>query len=226
MESWPIVSVAHLNHYYGERTLRRQVLFDVSFEMDAGSVVVLTGPSGSGKSTLLTLIGALRSVQQGRVAVLGEQLDGAREGVLGRIRKGIGYVFQTHNLLRSLSAVQNVRLGLQLHGLGASEQRARSADMLQRVGLGAHIHSLPRQLSTGEKQRVAVGRALVHQPRLILADEPTASLDGKSGREIVDLMHQLAKQAGCAVLMVTHDHRILDIADRVLSLEDGRITGG
>jgi putative ABC transport system ATP-binding protein len=219
----PIV-IEYLNHYFGEGTLRRQVLFDISTEIQRGEVVILTGPSGSGKTTLLTLIGGLRSAQEGRLRVLGQELNGATERELVQVRQNMGYVFQAHNLLVGLPARSNVELALELHPeLSASERHARSLAMLEAVGLGELADKLPHQLSGGEKQRVAIARALVSQPKLILADEPTASLDKQAGRTVVELLHDLAKQQGCTVLLVTHDTRILDIADRIIHLDDGRL---
>lgn len=218
------VVIEHLNHYFGEGALRRQVLFDISTEIQRGEVVILTGPSGSGKTTLLTLIGGLRAAQEGRLRVLGQELNGATEHELVQVRQNMGYVFQAHNLLVGLPARSNVELALELHPeISTSDRRTRSLAMLQAVGLGARAEKLPHQLSGGEKQRVAIARALVSQPQLILADEPTASLDKQAGRTVVELLHDLAKQQGCTVLLVTHDTRILDIADRIIHVEDGRL---
>ncbi len=217
--------VARGVHYaYTSPEGTRPVLFDVDLEVHAGEVVVLTGPSGSGKTTLLTLIGALRSLQQGSVRVLGQELAGAPEGSRGQVRRGIGYVFQGHNLLESMSARENVLLSLELHPeLDAGERRRRADAMLAAVGLGTHLVNPPGQLSGGQRQRVAIARALAAGPQLVLADEPTASLDGHTGRAIAELLERLAREQGAAVLLVTHDHRIFDVADRVLHLEDGRL---
>jgi putative ABC transport system ATP-binding protein len=220
----PVITVNSVNHYYGGGALRKQVLFEVSTEVLPGEIVILTGPSGSGKTTLLTLAGALRSVEEGSVKVLGTELNGANPSTLVKIRENIGFIFQAHNLLDSLTACQNVQMSLGVGpSLGAGQARARSVEMLEAVGLGQRVNHYPDQLSGGQRQRVAIARALVRRPKIILADEPTAALDRKSGREVVELMQQLAKQQGCAILLVTHDNRILDIADRILTLEDGRI---
>jgi putative ABC transport system ATP-binding protein len=224
MDAAPI-QVANVDHYFGEGTLRKQILFDVSTELRAGEIVIVTGPSGSGKTTLLTLIGALRTVQQGSVRILGEELRGASASSVGRVRKQIGYVFQAHNLLSALTASQNVQMSLNLHpDLSRKEVRERAAAMLDAVGLGERRDHFPSQLSGGQKQRVAIARALAGRPRIILADEPTASLDKQSGRDVVTIMHDLAKKQGVTVLLVTHDNRILDVADRIIHLEDGRLS--
>jgi putative ABC transport system ATP-binding protein len=219
-----LVRIDALNHSFGEGELCRQVLFDVSAEIRAGEIVILVGPSGCGKTTLLTLIGALRSVQDGSVRVLGQELNGAEESDLVDVRRRIGYVFQAHNLLDSLSAAQNVQMALNVaercsHG----EAHRRCLDALEQVGLSDRAAYTADQLSGGQKQRVAIARALVNRPRIVLADEPTASLDRQSGRDVVELMQRLAKQQGSTVFLVTHDNRILDVADRILHLEDGRL---
>lgn len=219
----PIV-VEGLNHSFGKGALRKQILFDISTEIPKGEIVIVTGPSGSGKTTMLTLVGALRSAQDGTVRVLGEELCGAKARVLERVRKQIGFIFQQHNLLDALTAVQNVELGLRVSSRGRSGRRRKAAEMLDAVGLGDRIKHKPHQLSGGQRQRVAIARALVAQPAMLLADEPTASLDKQSGREVVDRMKVLAKQHGTTILLVTHDNRILDIADRIMHLEDGRLS--
>jgi len=223
----PLVVLERLNHSFGEGSLRRQILFDINVEIQAGEIVILTGPSGGGKTTLLSLIGGLRSVQEGSLQVLGQQLNGATEAALVSVRKQIGYVFQAHNLLDSLTALQNVQMALRLQPGYAEYSRKQAQgvcmEILGAVGLAERAHHLTRELSGGQKQRVAIARALVNNPQIILADEPTASLDRQSGRDIVNILQRLAKQHGCTVFLVTHDNRILDIADRLLNLEDGRL---
>jgi putative ABC transport system ATP-binding protein len=224
MTDSPIV-IENVSHWFGEGALRRQVLFDIDAVIRAGEVVILTGPSGSGKTTLLTLIGALRSTQRGNLRVLGHELRGASERTLTTVRKSTGYIFQAHNLLEALSVSQNVEMALQLHeGIPVVERERRAAAILGSVGLGEHIERRPSQLSGGQRQRVAIARALVGEPRILLADEPTAALDKETGRAVVRLIQQLAKERGVTVLLVTHDNRILDVADRILALEDGRLS--
>jgi putative ABC transport system ATP-binding protein len=220
----PCISVQRVNHSFGSASLRKQILFDISTEVYSGEIVITMGPSGSGKTTLLTLMGALRSVQEGSLTTLGRELNGASRQALIEVRRNIGFVFQAHNLLDSLTACQNVQMRLQLERVPAREARRRAVEILDAVGLGERVEHLPRQLSGGQKQRVAIARALVSRPKVLLADEPTAALDKSTGREIVDILHRLAKQQGCAILLVTHDNRILDIADRIITLEDGRLT--
>jgi putative ABC transport system ATP-binding protein len=184
----------------------------------------MTGPSGSGKTTLLTLTGGLRSAQSGSLQVLGQELRGATAQQLTQARKHHGYIFQAHNLHSSLTALQNVRMGLELHqALSLMDMNTRSSAMPEQVELGKHINYYPDNLSGGQKQRVAIARALVSHPKLALADEPTAALDSKSGRDVVNLMQSLAKEQGCTILLVTHDNRILDVADRIIHMEDGML---
>jgi putative ABC transport system ATP-binding protein len=219
------VCFSGVNHYFGQGALRKQILFDVSAEIEAGEIVIITGPSGSGKTTLITLIGALRSTQEGSLQVLGHELRGASASDLSEVRKEIGFIFQAHNLLNSLTANQNVEMSALIDPQVSRAEAARqSREILEQVGLGDHADHYPNELSGGEKQRVAIARALVRAPRIILADEPTASLDKKTGRDVVDLMHDLAKRKGVTVLLVTHDNRILDVADRIIHLEDGRLS--
>jgi putative ABC transport system ATP-binding protein len=219
----PVISIQQVNHYFGTGRLRKQILFEVTTEIQPGEVVIMTGPSGSGKTTLLTLIGALRSTQEGSMTVLGQQLNSAPNGLLIKVRRSIGYIFQAHNLLKSLTARQNVQMALELHDYTEAERRSRAEEMLEAVGLGEWANYYPQELSGGQKQRVAIARALVSRPLIVLADEPTAALDKKSGRDVVDIMQSLAKQQGSAILLVTHDNRILDVADRLIHMEDGRL---
>ncbi len=224
MSMQSVVSIRHLNHYFGKKTLRKQVVFDVNLQINSGEIIILTGQSGSGKTTLLSLIGGLRSVKEGSLRILDQELHGADENQLVVVRRQIGYIFQAHNLLQFMTARQNVQMSVELHeNISDKKARVKSEAILKAVGLGARVNYYPHDLSGGQKQRVAIARALVSHPKLILADEPTAALDSRTGREVVELMQRLAQQQGCAIMLVTHDNRILDIADRILHMEDGRL---
>ena len=218
------IRIEGLGFAYGEGELRRPVLRDVSLRVHPGEVVLLTGPSGSGKTTLLTLIGALRAMQEGSCIVLGREMLGASERARVLLRRSIGFIFQNHNLLGFLTARQNVAMALEIEATMPERERlGRAGAMLAAVGLSGHEDKLPAQLSGGQRQRVAIARALVAGPGLVLADEPTAALDKVSGGEVAHLLRDMAKSRGVPILMVTHDPRILDIADRVVAMEDGRI---
>jgi putative ABC transport system ATP-binding protein len=220
----PPITVKTLNHYFGTGDARKQAIFDINLEIDRGSLTILMGPSGSGKTTLLTLIGCLRDVKDGHVTVLGHDLYEANEGVLVGLRRRLGFIFQAHNLHESLTATQNVLMGLQVHGDGnAKKQRAAAHHILDLLGLADRRDYLPGNLSGGQKQRVAVARALVSNPEIVLADEPTAALDKESGHTVVKILKSLGKARGTTTVMVTHDSRILEMADRIITLEDGRI---
>ncbi|MEM8603804.1 MAG: cyclic nucleotide-binding domain-containing protein [Cyanobacteria bacterium P01_H01_bin.121] len=224
MRHQPILSIRHLDHYLGQGDLRTQTLFDINLELWPGEFVILTGPSGSGKSTLLSLIGGLRTVQAGRLVVLGRDLQQGNDVVRAQTRRQLGYIFQASNLLGFLSARRNLQIVLELQTdltRAAIEQQAQR--LLETVGLGDRADHLPNQLSGGQKQRLAIACALAAEPQLILADEPTAALDSQSGRKIVELLHRLAKEQGGAVLMITHDPRILDVADRIIQMKDGQL---
>ena len=224
MSKEPVIAIEKLNHYYGKGTLKKQTLFDIDLEIFSGEIVIMTGPSGSGKTTLLSLIGGLRSVQEGSLRILGQQMHGASEKQLIQFRRNIGYIFQAHNLLKFLTVRQNVQMSMELSNVSQREAISKSEAMLGVVGLGERLDYYPENLSGGQKQRVEIARALVNHPKLVLADEPTAALDKKSGRDVVELMQRLAKEQGCTILMVTHDNRILDIADRIVNMEDGYLT--
>jgi putative ABC transport system ATP-binding protein len=218
-----VVRIQGLNYSFGEADSSKQVLFDVELELAPGEIVIMTGPSGSGKTTLLTLIGGLRSMQQGSLEVLGRQLNGLSDGELIPLRRQIGFIFQAHNLFNSLSAVQNVKTAMRLNAMNGRKMHAQAADMLRQVGLDHRIDYRPHALSGGQRQRVAIARALVNRPKLILADEPTAALDRESGRRVVSLLQTLAKENGSTIMIVTHDNRILDAADRIVNMVDGQI---
>ena len=219
-----VITARQLSHHFGEGHLRKQVLFDIDLSISAGEIVILTGPSGSGKTTLLTLLGGLRAAQSGSLTILGQEILGASKQNLNALRRNIGYIFQAHNLLSFLTAKQNVRMSLELHdAFLAQDLDAIAAEALTAVGLKDRIDYYPDALSGGQRQRVAIARALASHPKIVLADEPTAALDKQSGRDVVEIMQRLAKEQGCTILLVTHDNRILDIADRIVYMEDGRL---
>jgi putative ABC transport system ATP-binding protein len=215
------VAITHLNHYYGQGSLKKQVLFDINLQIKRGEIIILTGPSGSGKTTLLTLMGSLRSAQEGSLSILGQEMLNADKEQMTIARRKIGFIFQAHNLLSFLTVYQNVEMALEIQEVTAAAADASIRSVLKSVGLEQKMNDYPSNLSGGQKQRVAIARALVSQPRIILADEPTAALDRKAGREVVEIMEQLAREQGCTILLVTHDNRILDLADRIIYMEDG-----
>lgn len=221
----PAVSAKNLQHFYGTGELRSQVLFDNNLEIYPGEIIIMTGPSGSGKTTLLTLIGTLRRAQEGELNVLERSLHTATNAELLNLRREIGFIFQAHNLFDSLTATQNVLMALELAQpqISHAAQMKRAHAMLEAVGLGERTGHKPKELSGGQKQRVAIARGLVHQPRLVLADEPTAALDEKSGRAVVELFQKMAREERASIIIVTHDHKILDVADRIVNLVKGRI---
>jgi len=222
-EAPAVVQVERVNHHYGQGEARNQVLFGNSIEIGPGQLVIMTGPSGSGKTTLLSLIGGLRSVQEGSIRILDRNLTGLARQELVAVRRNLGFIFQAHNLFDSLSAYENIKMAMQLGDRPASAMREQGMAMLQRLGIGHRADYKPRSLSGGQRQRVAVARALVNRPKLVLADEPTASLDKESSNTVVNLLKELTVAEGCTVIMVTHDSRILDVADRIVNMVDGNI---
>ncbi len=219
------VEIRDVSYTYRDAFVTRDILKGVDLSINPGEIVILTGPSGSGKTTLITLIGALRAAQSGSIKVFGQELLKASQRRLVAVRRDIGYIFQQHNLLDYMSVAQNIMMSLQLSGKRVSRSAAREKirNVLAQVGLEEHLDKRPSELSGGQKQRVGIARALINEPRLILADEPTASLDKESGRNVVSLIQNLARQQQSTVILVTHDNRILDVADRLLHLEDGEI---
>ncbi|MBI5689760.1 MAG: ATP-binding cassette domain-containing protein [Verrucomicrobia bacterium] len=217
------ITVTGVNHHYGRGEARKQALFDNHLAIHRGEIVIMTGPSGSGKTTLLTLIGTLRGVQEGSIRIDQTELAGLAPPDQVRMRRNIGFIFQQHNLLDAISARQNVRLALELSAAPRREHNQRADAILGTLGLADRVHYKPRNLSGGQRQRVAIARALVNQPRIILADEPTAALDKDSGAIVVSLLRRLADEQGSSVMIVTHDNRILNVADRIVNMVDGRI---
>lgn len=223
MQDTPI-QVRGLNHFFGVADARKQAMFDINLDIERGSLTILMGPSGSGKTTLLTLIGCLREVQDGSIRVMGHEVRGMHEAALVSLRRRLGFIFQAHNLHESLTATQNVLMGLQVHGKGdVIKQTAAAHHILDLLGLADRRNYLPGNLSGGQKQRVAVARALVSNPQIVLADEPTAALDKASGHNVVQMLKTLGRQRGTTTVMVTHDPRILEMADRIITLDDGQI---
>ena len=218
------IRIVGLNHFFDEGEARKQAIWDVNLNIKRGSLTILMGPSGSGKTTLLTLMGCLRDVQEGSAKLLGIELNGSDEAQLMLLRRRLGFIFQAHNLHESLSATQNVQMGLQVHGQGdAAAHLKATRHMLEIVGLGDRLNYLPGNLSGGQKQRVAVARALVSNPEIIFADEPTAALDQESGMNVVAMLKAMGQTRQTTTVMVTHDNRILEMADRIITMEDGRI---
>ena len=221
-----IVKIENLYHYFGKKKLRKPILIDINLELKAKETIILTGPSGSGKTTLLTLIGGLRSVQAGSLKFLDRELLNANQHQLVKTRRQIGYIFQAHNLLEFLTVRQNVQISLELDKtISERTAKIRAEEMLHAVKLGSYGDYYPQQLSGGQKQRVAIARALVARPKLFLADEPTAALDSQTGKEVISLLQHLASQQEAAILIVTHDNRILGAGDRIIRIEDGRLHG-
>ena len=226
MDEQAPIAVRGLNHWFGSGEIRKQALYEIDFTIARGSFTALVGPSGSGKTTVLTLIGCLREVQDGSVRLLGRELAGASSADLTRLRRRLGFIFQAHNLHESLTAMENVRMGVQVHGrIEETREIEAAAHMLGLLGLSDRLDYRPGNLSGGQKQRVAIARALVGNPDVVLADEPTAALDRDSGLNVVEILRRLGEARGTTTVMVTHDSRILDRADRILTLEDGRIVG-
>ena len=221
-----VLQAISLSKVFGSGASAVTAVSDASISVDAGEVVLLLGPSGSGKTTLVSMIGGLLTPTAGTVHVEGiGTLDRAKDLAAVRLRT-IGFVFQTFNLLPSLSAAENVALPLRLLGVSRRVARDRAEDLLDALGLTHRRSAAPATMSGGEKQRVSLARALVTRPRVLLADEPTASLDTRRGREAMELLRVSVRQAGLACIVVTHDTRLIDLADRVMHIEDGRIVDG
>jgi len=220
----PIISLKHVNHWFGSGDERKHALKDISLDIYPGQIIICTGPSGSGKTTLLTMLGGLRSCQDGSLRILGQELLGASKEQLAQLRLNVGFIFQAHNLMMFLNARRNVRLSLELHDKYYEQDMDKIAtSMLEKVGLGERVDYFPANLSGGQRQRVAIARALVSKPKILLGDEPTAALDKESGRTVVNLMKELAEKEKTTIIMVTHDNKILDVADRIILVEEGEL---
>ena len=216
------LQIAHVTKRYGSGATEVTAVRDVSLIVSPGEVVLIMGPSGSGKTTLLSMLGALLKPTEGAIQLNGTTISALAENRLPDIRlKQFGFIFQDFNLLSALTALENVAIVAELSGTKSGEARRKAASLLTELGLSERLNFLPEKLSGGEKQRVAIARALINNPTLILADEPTANLDSKIGHEIMRLLRSIAKEQRRSVVIVSHDQRIKDIADRVLWLEDG-----
>lgn len=220
----PAIVVRQLTKTYTEGSTGTLALRGVDLDVNAGELLLLVGPSGSGKTTLLSVMGCILTASSGSVRVAGREVVGLAQKELPAIRlQHIGFVFQGFNLFPTLTAGENVELMLDLKGIAPAAAKKRAQELLEQVGLGAKYASFPADLSGGQKQRVAIARALAGDPEIILADEPTAALDSRTGRNVIEMMRHLAHNRGRAVVIVTHDARVLDFADRIVRIEDGAV---
>jgi putative ABC transport system ATP-binding protein len=222
----PIIRARGLSKIYREGATELRALSDVDLEIHTGQLTLLMGPSGSGKTTLLSILGCILRSSAGTLELLGEEVTALPEAELPRVRReNIGFVFQGFNLFPTLTAAENVALALDVRGIRGQKARSRAEELLIQVGLKDRMRAFPADLSGGQKQRVAIARALAGNPPIVLADEPTAALDSTSGRAVIELLQSLAHRHNRAVVMVTHDPRVLSYGDRILHLEDGRLNG-
>ena len=220
----PAIEVRHLTKIYAQGEAAMRALDDVSLDVHPGEIMLLMGPSGSGKTTLLSVMGCILAATSGSVRLYRREIVGLAQPALPKLRLDhIGFIFQGFNLFPTLTAMQNVGLALDLKGVTGHAARRRSAELLDQVGLGSKRHAYPADLSGGQKQRVAIARALAGDPGIVLADEPTAALDSTSGHTVMALLQALAHERERAVVIVTHDNRMLGYADRIVHIEDGRI---
>ena len=221
----PEIEIRKLSKTYGEGAAAVPALTGIALDVHAGEVLILAGPSGSGKTTLLSIMGAILRPTTGSVKIRGIDIAGLSERRLPRVRlENIGFIFQGFNLFPSLSVLENVELALSLHGISGRQARVRAEALLARMGLEDKLDAQPSDLSGGQKQRVAIARALAGDPPIVLADEPTASLDSASGLVVIDLLTSLARKDKRAVVIVTHDPRVFEHGSRIIHIADGRIT--
>lgn len=219
-----MIQVRNLVKSYGSGNALVHALRGVDLDVNPGEILMMLGPSGSGKTTLLSVMGCILQATSGSVTVDGEEIVGLRESRLPAIRlKNFGFIFQGFNLFPALTARENVEIALRLKGITGSRARKCAAELLERVGLADKLHKVPADLSGGQKQRIAIARALAGDPPIILADEPTAALDSQSGHAVMEILSELARERGRAVVLVTHDNRVLHYADRTVRIEDGQI---
>jgi putative ABC transport system ATP-binding protein len=222
----PAIAVRELTKKYEEGASGTLALRGIDLDVHAGELLMLVGPSGSGKTTLLSIMGCILTASSGSVRIAGREVVGLSEKQLPGLRlEHIGFVFQGFNLFPTLTAGENVELMLDLKGMSTAKAKKRAQELLEQVGLGEKYNSFPADLSGGQKQRIAIARALAGDPRIILADEPTAALDSHTGRTVMEMMRDLAHKRDRAVVIVTHDSRVLDFADRIVRIEDGAIAG-
>lgn len=220
----PILQAEHLVKTFGSGHTAVCAVNDVSLSVQPGELVVIMGPSGSGKTTLVSMLGALLSPSSGRITIEGVEITVLDEAQLAAMRsQKIGFIFQSFNLLEALSAEENILFPAHLAAGGMRAARPRAEKLMERLNLTHRRQALPKTLSGGEKQRVAIARALINQPQLIFADEPTGNLDSQSGQEVMMILYDIARDQGCSVVLVTHDPRVEDVADRILWLEDGAL---
>ncbi len=224
MTKTPMVSVRDVRKTYAAGAAAVHALDGVSLDVEPGEVVLLMGPSGSGKTTLLSVMGCILRPTAGRVRIAGRDVTDLDERELPRVRlESIGFIFQGFNLFPTLTARENIEVALNLTGVDGPPARRRASELLERVGLAERADAFPATLSGGQKQRVAIARALANDPRIVMADEPTAALDSTSGRAVTELLAELAHERDRAVVIVTHDPRVVPYADRTVHIEDGRI---
>ncbi len=222
-----ILEVKNIVKTYGRGHTEIKAVDDVSISINEGEIVLIMGPSGSGKTTLITIAGALMKPTKGQVIVNGQDITKLSEKELPKIRLSeLGFIFQSFNLLSSLTILENVALPLMADGMKKATANSKAAMALKELGLGDHLKSLPKNLSGGEKQRVAIARAMINDPKVIFADEPTANLDSKTGKEVMTLFRKIVHEKNCSVVIVSHDQRLKSIADRIIWFEDGKIAEG
>jgi putative ABC transport system ATP-binding protein len=218
------ICVRGVSKTYAHGAAAVRALTGIDLDLQCGELTLLMGPSGSGKTTLLSIMGCILRPTEGRVSILGEDVTGLGEHQLPRVRRDwIGFVFQQFNLFPTLTVLDNVCLAFDLRGLSRRQARRRATDILERLDLGDKLDAFPAELSGGQQQRVAIGRAMAGEPWVILADEPTAALDTRSGHAVMTLLKGLAREQGRAIVIVTHDNRLLNYADRIVQIEDGRV---
>ncbi len=224
LTSPPVVDVRAVEKSFGDGANRIHVLKQVDFQARTGEITMLVGPSGCGKTTLLSAIAGTLKIESGEINVFGNSLEKMSGGALTRFRaKNIGFIFQQFNLIPTLTVAENVGVPLLIQGISTGKALKRSREILERVGLGERWNARPNKLSGGQQQRVAIARALVHEPPLVICDEPTAALDAQNGEIVLDLFRQVARSSDRAVIIVTHDNRIFSYADRIARMDDGAI---